>query len=458
MVTIRQLSALDILQLSDQIAVWRGESGDTRRASLNTVLDLTLREIAEINSATFRDPGEIKDIGVNGVVTSGGVFPRSPLDELKDNYSGNNPDFSLIRQAATDLGECNITPIVQGELSYTGTPFITLGGVGRRVMPVNIWSNLFNTAVAIPLFRPTRTNGFGFLTWRYIGDKPLHTTMRGSINMLVRCSGFTSGTDLRTLMRLRSLDGTPTLEDGNGGSRMLAMCDSRWSTSKIFDNSQDMFDLCGDPPANYASLVTGPNLFTGNVAGFFDSGTPGNAQETVDEHGPVGPEVQCTNWMDISGIDKTKHSFLFDYTGTSVRSRVRWQDTDGNFHYSSEMSADRKARRIYRLPTDAVAFQIYYTGRNTTAYMGSPNCRQMTEAASAAYDPVKGYWLEQNFTIDRDVVFWPGTEYFIELSQNVYGEGANIRDWSFRYQGGGMSFLFDAGQIRKQLASKLWKS
>jgi len=412
--------------------------------------------------ASFRAPSDAKSIGINGVALAPVVWPRSAVNELYDGFSGENQSNLLINQAPIELGQCSITPIhsYANFQTYSGTPILDIDGTPRRIMPVSIWTSLFNSPPAPPLFRPTKVNGYGFLTFEYIGQYPLHTTIVGDLDITMRVTGGSVDTStIYTELKLRPFgpNQPPANLGGSGGAATLGVSTGALSVPKKFANAQSFYDFCGDPPDDYSSLITGGNLFTSNIAGYFTSTTPGDTQLTTDDLGPVGPEVQCTNWMNVSGIDKTLHSFLFDYTGTSRYSRVRYKDADDNVFYLGQQSSNSKARRIYRLPPDAVAVQIYYTGRGTTAYNGSPKFYRLTAEASSAYDPVKGLFIEKHISVNRDVVFWPGVEYCLELSNEAIGFGANVRDWSLRYDSGGLSFLFDAGAIRKEFATKLWE-
>src|SRR5690606_18263701 len=144
----------------------------------------------------------------------------------------------------------------------------------------------------------------------------------------------------------------------------------------------------------------------------------------------------------------------FPYT-TLFRSRVQYKNAAGEISTFHPMSVDSwGARGVYRIPADAVAVRIYYSGRGDTA--DDVEFIRINTNLSPEYDPLKGYWSYRDLGVMRDIVLWPRTEYYVVLYTTVY-DGATARDWGFRYQSGGLSFLFDAGAMKKELASKIFR-
>ncbi len=414
------------------------------------------------NAAVYQNVGNFKNIALNGSLAEGGLPAiRTPTREALDIATGENANSLLPRQAATDLAECLLIPPTeeQNNFSYADVPLISMNGsVGRRVIPLDIRTVLHDTPISIPLFVPTRTNGYGFLTWRYIGEEPIHTIIKGSLSMTVLSSRTDDTAYSNLLMRLRSADGTPDFEVGeNAGNRNLGSSRGYLTPGRRFSNNKDFNDLGFPLTQSILDARTGPERYTGSLPGFFDVNTPDDQLELVDAQGPVGPEVQSTAWMDISDVDKTANAFAFDCGGTSFRSRARYKDDAGNVHYLTGQSSERNhARRAYAFPSDATQVQIYYTGRGSTAASNPVSFRTITQFMSTEAHPTMGYWTQREISVHREVVFWPGAEYYIDIGVDTSGE-AVARSWGFRFTSGGLSFLFDAGSLRKKQSNKLFR-
>lgn len=199
------------------------------------------------------------------------------------------------------------------------------------------------------------------------------------------------------------------------------------------------------------------NYFTGSQRGFFNSSDTTEALRTSDDQGEVGAEVRTTNWIDVSGMAHEARSLAIDFDGWSNRGRVQIKRADGSIYYLSSGSWDGEPRRVYRIPNDAAFMRFYYAGRGATVQESTIRICLLGPNASAEYDPLKGFWERRNFNIKRDVTFWPGGEYAIEFLTLLATGVGSARDFGFRIQGGGLSFLFDAGSIRKQLYNNTFK-
>lgn len=408
----------------------------------------------------YQEGEDLRSLAVNGVSEVGGNFPRSPTEELRDAFSGGNPDGALPLQAATDLGECLIIPPTEDSTNYVfaTVPWLVIDGTARRIMPVDIRTNLFNSPLNIPLFEPVRVNGFGMLSFRYIGDEPIHTVLKGSVSVLVRTSATRADPYARHIFRLSAVN-PPHMEYGeNSGRRNLAGPIGSWGNAQRISDYYEFNDECfpiDQALLDMAANLNWPNRFVGSQNGFFNSGDTTEALRTSDDLGVVGPEVRTTNWMDVSSDDKLAHAYFFDCGGTSTRRRIQIKTASGQIKTFTPLTRQSaSARVVYRLPTDAAFVRIYYSGRGDTA--SGERFIRIAAVTSPEYDPLKGYWDMRTFNVCRDVTFWPGVEYFFDLFTQVY-DGATARDWGFRFQSGGLTFLFDAGRIRKKLAAKLFK-
>lgn len=410
--------------------------------------------------AYFQTGAKIRSLAVNDVSEVGGNFPRSPVQELRATFSGGNPDGDLPNQAATDLAECLIIPPTEESTNYVfpTVPWMELEGSMRRVIPVDIRTCLINSPLNIPLFEPVKVNAWGFLTFRYIGEEPLHTILRGSIAMLIRLHGSSQDAYARHILRLRAVN-PPHMEDGqNSGGRHLAGPIGAFGepnrvqeyyefNDPCFPITQDLLDL--------AAVNSWPDYYNGSQNGFFNAGDTSEALRTSDDDGPINANVRTTNWMDISSNNNLEHAYYFNITGSSSRRRVQIKTATGEIKTFYPMTSDVwGARGVYRLPADATHVRIYYSGRSDTA--ANMEFRRISLNASPDYDPLKGMWVQRLFNVHRDVTFWPGTEYYLDLYTETYDMG-NAREWGFRFQSGGLSFSFDAGRMRKKLARKLFK-
>lgn len=421
--------------------------------------------------AEYMVPGELKDIGVNLTPLSGGGFPRTLPEELSASFSGGNPDGDYRRLGATDLGECLLIPPTEEQTVFVApsTPWFTSNygkPVPRRIVPLDIRTNLFNSPISLPLFRPMETNAWGWLTWQYIGEEPIHTVLKGSMTVALR-TGTTAATEagtVRQMLRLTALN-PPHLEDGqNSGVRQLAASIGGIGLAAPFASPFDFSDMAIPFTQGAIDIVDTiqptPELFAG-----YDNGAilPFSTDEdlaTSDALGPFGPEVRTTKWIDVSDIDFTDNTLLVRATGPSARGyedstirRVQYKDDEGEIHYWTAQSFARSSFAILRLPPEAKSIRIFYSQRGDN--VTDMSIKRLNPLASTAFDQTKGLWITRNFNVHRDVVFWPGTIYCLNFYQEVY-DGALIRDWGFRYQSGGLSFLFDVGKRRKELATRLY--
>lgn len=406
--------------------------------------------------ASYQLKDQALNLGVNDTLLSGGFSGvRSPVEERDDNFA--KP--ALFPQAATDLGTCLLLPPSEESTNFVAptVPWLTHRGNNFRCIPLDIRTVLHNTPIGIPLFEPVRTNASGFLVWRYIGDEPLHVMIEGSFDVYVRNSGNLANEDAwsRLTLGLRAWD-YPLLDDTQGGgTRFLATSLGVLETPQVFRDTRTFNDPCFPITQSVIdNAATWPELYTGSQNGFFNSGDTSEALRTSDAEGVIPPEVKTTNWIDLEDYPPNIRCYLFNFDGTSTRGRMQCKTEDGSIFTYGAMTRDISGRRIYRVPSDVRYVRIYYSGRGDTAT--NESFRPLGSSFGAERDPVKGYWSIRNFNVRRDVVFWPGASYALYFATNTY-DGANARDWGFRFQGGGLSFNFDAGPIRKTLSSNLYK-
>lgn len=421
-------------------------------------------------SARYADSRSRRSLEINGNLPRGGDFPTSADQEIETVFGGNTG-----RQrpplAAMDLGECMFIPPTEEQLNFTGptVPHMAWRGTAYRMIPMDIRTSLFSTPVGIPLFNPHVTNNSGVLVFNYLQTDPIHTVLKGSIDMMALVSRDNPDARMRHILGLKGFD-TPYLEKGQGDARrFLAQSIPFGDTAKRILDVEAFNDPCA-PIDDYilSQFASGsPNLYVGSDHGFLNPISEGwdvdpeTGLYLTDDNGPVGPEVQTTKWIDVSSYDPLEHVYAITFDGTSTRSRLQWRDENNEVHYFSGQSEDLSSYRLIRLPRRAKAFRVYYTGRGQTAGDNNVDIRALSGPA-LDYDPLKGYFQTYRFSVNRDVTFWPGAGYGFFLFQQsfagAYPTAAETPEWGFRFQSGGLSMMFDAGRIRRTLATSLYRA
>ena len=392
----------------------------------------------------------LPDLGVNSAPVAG-ILPgfRSPSQELES-------ALNSARLIPPDLGVCAITPAAEvSTLVAPSLPFLTHRGVTSRYIPIHILTRLHNTPVSLPLFRPKKTNGWGWLTWQYIGSEPIHVQIAGSIDCLVRTSGpATQNSDAtqRILLRLRSWD-HPNLENGENSAGRV------WSYSNPLEGAATelpSYRGCEDynrviDASAITNSLTNAELWVSSSNGYFLANSTAETLLTTESGNPVGAEVKTTAWIDVSSYQR--RALLFNLTGTSTRSRVQVKTSTGVIYYDSQ-SDDISARRIYRVPPDANFIRIHYSASGDTA--SGESIRALSSSTGAEYNILSGHWTKKAFHASMMQTFWPGAEYALTFAVDTYN-GSVARDFGYRFQSGGFHFLFDAHEMRKVIAQRAYK-
>lgn len=410
---------------------------------------LILKKIAAILGVAERGDG-VPDLALNdGLLTGGFAGMRSTRDELGAIYEA--PKYP-----AADLGVCTITPPIEASTlrMAPSCPFITHRGLTSRFIPVDIAVTLSNTPVALPLFRPVNVNGWGMLVWRYVGSAPMHAHLSGTLDVIMRSSNTAVADDMviEPYLRLRAWD-APAFDVGeSSGNQTLSFSTGAVQRPLPLSTYRGLNDYCRPIDASaIANANANTSIWSGSVQGYISSNSTAEAL-TLEEGGvAVGPEVRTTQWISVAAYQR--RAMLFDFTGTSTRSRVQVKKADGTIYYDSQ-SEDITSRRIYWIPPDADQIRIYYSAPGDTA--AGESLRLMSATTGGEYSYASGHWTSRSFAVDRDVTFWPGAEYALILAVDVLN-GAVARSFGFRFQGGGLSFEFDASDMRKQIAERAYK-
>lgn len=403
---------------------------------------------------------ERHELVVNDALASGGWGDiRSAGEERADHYEGR-------RYVSSDLATLMFD--IPTELGLVGLgarcPFVQVvddHDTGRtwsiRAIPTSPRVILHNSAVALPIFEPVHTNAYGFLVFRYIGEKPIHTVLKGSIQFAARHSNTLSHLRNRYALALDSFN-TPQLEKGQAnGRRWLSHAPGYLKAPSRFLTNQGFSDYClpVDSTVLDRSRWGETERWTnGSQHGYISRGSSSEMLELEDNGEVVPPEVQTTNWFDVSGW--AGYHYIFDYEGQSSRSRVQFKRANGSIYYDSQ-SGNIPARRVYRIPKDAVEMRIYYSGYGDS--VTNPTIRALLGNDGYDKDPISGWWTDDTWAVHRDVVFWPGAEYALRIFTTVVSDGSSrtsARAYGFRFYGGGLSFEFDARDIRNKLGGRAY--
>ena len=361
------------------------------------------------------------------------------------------------RFAATDVGECFFQlPTFRGLAGIIPmTGMFSHRGQNIRAIPVSPRVRLMDTPIAKPLFAPVVSSEYGFCVFKFLGEKPLYATLEGSINMLVRHANEPAAGRVNTFyLRLEQFN-APELEDGqNSGNKYLASCSGVISDPREFAHYMEVANYCN--PINQSALNnagTNGDIWPGPPEnGWIASNSREEALETEFEGDPVGPQFKTTQWFNVSAM--RRRVFYFNFQGRSSRFRVQIKRDDGSIYFDPQ-SGNVTSNRLFRSPPDASEMRIYYSGPNDDVVDGSEEIRVIGPQTGFEFNVASGVWAEHTAAIRRDVVFWPGAEYAIRIFGEVRN-GSSFRPWGFIYQGGGISFRFDAKEMRRQIGDNLY--
>lgn len=409
---------------------------------------------------------QLRDLNVNGTLPYGGEgWPTTPQEEFEAMFDGGDPLNQYVHTRPTDWATCMLTPPVEGSVAHVApnTPWMVPAGESdyRRVVPLDIRTVLPNTMNGASLFRPYETNASGVLSFEYIGEVPMVVQMRGTIPFLMRTGDVERGDATSTAYLTLRCVNPPFFDDGqSGGDRRLSTHSVGTMYGRPLATYSEFRDLLNPPQqAEIDNALTFPDLMVGipTEHGFFDIGSTEETLLTTDSQGTVPSTVRTTGWISLDdGRDNTDHLLYVNGTGTSTTMRVQARDAEGNITYVSNSSRDgASALQFIRPPREAVAVRVNYTKRGDDAEVTSVH--RLGLANSMHVDPLKGVWVERVFAVDREVVFYPGCRYYLSIDVTLRGIAGSARDTGFRYLGGGLSFDFDAGRMRKRIATNIYR-
>lgn len=371
-------------------------------------------------------------------------------------------------QKSTEIAECNIrfSTEMSSNSVAPNVPWLTIPRLGtRRVLPVVFGVNRPHTPVGYPLFRPTRTNKNGFLTFKYIGKKPIYTTIKGSMTLLLRECDMQKFGSVDLILFLVPVNPSKSEMGQNSGKKALAASKSIFEEPKPLLYLKGLNDLPFPITQEALSFIHSDkftNLYVGSDKGYIPNtgDTTLEQLELSDAQGNVGDEVRTTKWINIAQRDNALQRYIMVFDRTvdhpkSSRSRIQIKDKHGNISVYKELSGNMSSYRIYRFPKEARQVRIYYSGRGDTVDDATIRFGALPYTHTDRVDPLAGKWTQRTLSINKDVVFYPNTEYFFELKCFTKGQ-ATVKQSGFRFQSGGMSFMFDIDDIRHDFIKHVW--
>ncbi|MGP5310608.1 hypothetical protein [Vreelandella alkaliphila] len=446
---------------------------------------------AALDDALKRTPrlyqtDDIKDPKLSGNTQAFQLFEMTAQKELSYQLSGQNLD-SLPPLTGTILGECYFGFPTMDQTFKVNSPFPRIHSSGVKVANASfggsqtialsdIRATTFNSSVNLPLFEPVMVDQYGIVSFRYLGEQPLHTVIRGGIQWLQRIhTGVIDTTAaIDAFLRLAPLplvnrpssglnpsDNIPSWEAGgqHRGRQYLGFCAA--SGARHFQMiPEEWNDSPGQiSPTVEAAIENDPELNTEPpINGWLSpSSDDADVLEPDDPDGNTPPELEgnlkTTEWITVTPGTWYRGAVL-PLGESSSRGRAQWRDGEGVIHFKDL----RSGNFLFQAPPDAVDFRIYYAGPQD-AHVTGLSIKSVTEGQIRTQLVTRGTWRRYNINVCRDVVFYPNTIYRLELK--VFGahkqEGASQKYWfeyddGYRIESGGLSFMFDASSLVKQRA------
>lgn len=410
-------------------------------------------------------PEEVKDVPLNGSVEDDvSLFPITAKDQLLE-LMGAAPDDRREVSFSSSLGQCTfVLPTVeQTAWGVVPTPFLH----SHMVIPwAAIKATVFDSLLNLPLFETSRVGESGVLEFKFIGKKPLSTTITGAINMFLPVANNESHIS-RTLSIL-PVRGLPSAAIGQGfmGQTFLATYNGAFADEPRWLNQPSEFLKypLNTPTKAMITKLRGEenkNLFTGFQVGGFTQITT----NTLDKFDPEklysddnlsdeeNANLKTTNWFNCDGGDVYWVAPVLE-TQYSTRCRMQYRKQGSKTIYFEELG--NVSDGYFRFPKDAVSARIHYCGGNDTVTNLYIKNRTVLGEMDGI-DPASGWWQEVNFHVNKPYVFWPGTTYAIGIhtDPSVDGEVTPIAVDRVWYNGGGLSLLFNAKAYLMDLAEKL---
>lgn len=392
----------------------------------------------------------------NGGAYSGGGFHLSAEEELRERLSGRNPKLSYPNIPGSRYGEAWFQLPWEGARGYEYAPFIPIGNY--RTIPISgIGSTDYVSGAGYNLFEPVRVSEGGILSFRFLGEQPLFTVLRGNI---VLCRGThlpesLSEGRLTSHLVLRVLSGNPVMNQSQaGGSVRLAtsMASFDAPAQSVFERAEFRDWMGGTTPEIESALEEEEELVSGYEVGYISTQNP-TAEDLeqfspVGSSNPVGPEVRTTEWFPV---EPGKVYRFLPQGGPSRRRRIQLRYTNGQIRYFATQSGDRAAYGLFKMPSQPLSgtvsqvvsqARVYYSGEGEGVAENLSVKRVPDELVPSGNDVLSFLFTRKVFSFNTPVVFYPGAEYSIGLTESGFGPNS-VASHLYRIESGGIGFSFD---------------
>lgn len=372
------------------------------------------------------DFSDIKDYPPNGEITPVEVLPLSAKDERAYIYSGSDLNNNLPHITGSITGNCQFTVPSQNSLFWarsaiprinadTGDIYDGTGSWAWAIPITNIRSTIFNQITNVDLFEPVTVGPDSILTFRYVGEQPMHVVLSGHLTFLRQIATETAPTirkfdQYQHVVQMQMVHDTkPSYINGRHAVRLgvrsasaaaatnpFRLIPEEFSNKDRYTFTPSIVESLGEdfninPPLNGwiaipsgtgldetdindtilepddpESGITDPELQanlkttdwipvnTANyVNGWFDVNT---ANEIGDGLEGTGASARTTDWIPVVPWAKYRIKLL---SGDSNRRRIQWKLLDGSIIFYSESNASIDGM-VLTPPENAVSFRAYY--------------------------------------------------------------------------------------------------
>lgn len=414
-----------------------------------------------------RRPDDQKPVQLNGAIPQIGAFAETIEDELSRAFTGENVGNTSINQTPVDLGETVfIFPDAANTVRQAATMPSELNPMNSqflRIVPVDIRTVMVDSLLDPGLFEAVETNLYGMVKWKYTGNRPLRTILKGSIQGIERLFNVDPGSTWSNQTRqfqlvLRALQALPGEMGGVARDQLLAMSPAGWRADVPFRllNVHDITDYCRPLSAAERASTQERNSLT-------VSGQPGYFSDSVfpntDALNTSQPGYYTTNWIDLATLPPFNNVFCL-ICPESNRCNIRYKTANGTVRYWDNQSHPGSANfRPFRLPNEAVAVQVCYAYPGYTGPTNPSKFVSLEVNLSYDVDGSKGFWVPFDLHICRDITLFPNVTYCFDLFALSAGTATSSgRVDGYRILSGGLSCMTNLGAARKAFATTLYRN
>lgn len=453
----QQISVLGCPTGKDPDAIYTYSSGSTEEADGIEVIAPSSGEGRWIRrpQSSVRSITNLIPQPENGGAYDGGGFPLTAEEELRERLSGRNPNLSTPNIPGSRYGECWFQLPWEGARGQEHAPFVPIGNY--RTIPLSgIGATDYISGAGYRLFEPVRIGEGGILSYRFMGEQPLFTVLRGNIVLARGVHGIaTSEGRLSTTLTLRVLSGNPLMNQsqGDGAVNLATSMASFDSTAQPVFERAEFRDWMGPTSPELEAILAGEEeLVTGYERGYI--ATQNSTAEELEQFDPVGsdvpvgPEVRTTEWFPVE--PGAVYRFL-PSGGRSTRRRIQLRYTDGSIRYFTTQSGDRSSYGLFMTPSRPLSgtnsqvvsgMRVYYSGSGEGVAETLSVKRVPDESIPTSQDVLSFAFTRKLFSFNTPVVFYPGAEYSLGFNERGFGSNS-VASHLYRIESGGVGFTFD---------------